>query len=102
MLLADNQSLELHDSMVAVEMAFQSFTSALVQVRTIQMESKFHLVDLAGSERVKRSGVTGKEFKEATFINTGLLALGNVIVALSHAQEGEKRHVPYRCATYFS
>ena len=60
------------------------------------MESKFHLVDLAGSERVKRSGVTGKEFKEATFINTGLLALGNVIVALSHAQEGEKRHVPYR------
>lgn len=47
------------------------------------MESRFNLVDLAGSERVKRSGVTGAAFKEAVHINGGLLALGNVIVALS-------------------
>lgn len=47
------------------------------------MESRFNLVDLAGSERVKRSGVTGAAFKEAVHINSGLLALGNVIVALS-------------------
>lgn len=62
------------------------------------MESKFHLVDLAGSERVKRSGVTGQAFKEATFINAGLLALGNVIVALTEDEgaEGKKRHIPYR------
>ncbi|KAI8464145.1 MAG: P-loop containing nucleoside triphosphate hydrolase protein [Monoraphidium minutum] len=53
------------------------------RVRTTSFESKFHLVDLAGSERVKRSGVTGQAFKEATHINSGLLALGNVIVALS-------------------
>ena len=56
------------------------------KVRTERIESKLHLVDLAGSERVKRSGVSGKEFKEATHINQGLLALGNVIVALAEDQ----------------
>jgi hypothetical protein len=54
-----------------------------MQVRTSIVESRFNLVDLAGSERVKRSGVTGAAFKEAVHINGGLLALGNVIVALS-------------------
>jgi hypothetical protein len=36
-------------------------------------------------------------FKEATFINNGLLTLGNVIVALSE-REGtdDRRHIPYR------
>jgi kinesin family protein 4/21/27 len=55
----------------------------VMQVRTTIVESRFNLVDLAGSERVKRSGVTGAAFKEAVHINSGLLALGNVIVALS-------------------
>lgn len=50
------------------------------------------VVDLAGSERVKRSGVVGKEFKEATNINGSLLALGNVVSALAARQ----RHVPFR------
>ena len=40
-----------------------------LQVRISEFTSKLHLVDLAGSERVKRSGVTGKELKEATHIN---------------------------------
>ena len=62
------------------------------RVRTEGIESKLHLVDLAGSERVKRSGVEGARFKEATKINSGLLALGNVIVALAD-QQG---HIPYR------
>lgn len=50
------------------------------------------IVDLAGSERVKRSGVVGKEFKEATNINGSLLALGNVVSALASKQ----KHVPFR------
>ncbi|KAF6261928.1 P-loop containing nucleoside triphosphate hydrolase protein [Scenedesmus sp. NREL 46B-D3] len=96
------------------------------KVRTMRVESRFNLVDLAGSERVKRSGVTGRQpaasaaFKEAVHINGGLLALGNVIVALSgghedgpEAAEGDrsavlntggsvaarssaKKHIPYR------
>jgi len=67
------------------------------KVRTSDFTSKLHLVDLAGSERVKRSGVSGKELKEATHINSGLLALGNVIVALSGEGDGKKKaHVPYR------
>jgi len=45
-----------------------------------------------GSERVKRSGATGKELKEACNINGGLLALGNVIVAL--ATESDKCALP--------
>lgn len=85
-----------------------------LQVRTERVESRFNLVDLAGSERVKRSGVTGAAFKEAVHINGGLLALGNVIVALSggaadeEPKEGQperpaspskpaaKKHIPYR------
>jgi len=50
------------------------------------------VVDLAGSERVKRSGVTGSNFKEATNINGSLLALGNVIQALAD----KRKHVPFR------
>ncbi|GAX73057.1 hypothetical protein CEUSTIGMA_g510.t1 [Chlamydomonas eustigma] len=67
------------------------------RVRTSEFTSKLHLVDLAGSERVKRSGVVGKELKEAANINGGLLVLGNVIVALSSEADGKKKgHVPYR------
>jgi hypothetical protein len=58
------------------------------QVRTTCVDSRFHFVDLAGSERVKRSGVTGVAFREAVHINSGLLALGNVIVALSGGSGG--------------
>ena len=46
----------------------------------------------AGSERVKRSGAKGTTFREATNINSGLLALGNVICALAERNQ----HVPYR------
>jgi hypothetical protein len=45
--------------------------------------SKFHLVDLAGSERASKTGASGVRFKESVNINRGLLALGNVIQALS-------------------
>ncbi len=47
------------------------------------LEAKLHLVDLAGSERVGKSGVAGARLLEACSINQGLLALGNVIDALS-------------------
>eukprot|EP01062_Namystynia_karyoxenos_P017899 TRINITY_DN16627_c0_g1_i1.p1 TRINITY_DN16627_c0_g1~~TRINITY_DN16627_c0_g1_i1.p1 ORF type:complete len:904 (+),score=274.16 TRINITY_DN16627_c0_g1_i1:92-2713(+) len=56
--------------------------------------SKFHMVDLAGSERNKRTGNTGSRFKESVGINSGLLALGNVISALSRRKAAA--HVPYR------
>jgi hypothetical protein len=63
----------------------------------MEFESRLHLVDLAGSERVKRSGVTGKELKEASHINGGLLALGNVICALTPDEGGKRKgHIPYR------
>eukprot|EP01062_Namystynia_karyoxenos_P039544 TRINITY_DN2871_c1_g1_i1.p1 TRINITY_DN2871_c1_g1~~TRINITY_DN2871_c1_g1_i1.p1 ORF type:complete len:1085 (+),score=450.68 TRINITY_DN2871_c1_g1_i1:106-3255(+) len=55
-------------------------------------KSRICIVDLAGSERVKKSGVTGKAFKEATEINKSLLALRNVIKGL---YEGQK-HLPFR------
>merc|ERR1719424_2080476 len=57
--------------------------------------AKFHLVDLAGSERAKRTGAIGTRFKESVSINSGLLALGNVISASGDpAKRGH--HVPYR------
>ena len=58
------------------------------------MVAKFHFVDLAGSERADRTGATGSTLKEGISINKGLLALGNVIAALT--EEGKKNHVPYR------
>ncbi|XP_032532487.1 kinesin-like protein KIF27 isoform X6 [Chiroxiphia lanceolata] len=59
--------------------------------------SKFHFVDLAGSERVAKTGNTGERFKESIQINSGLLALGNVIRALGDPKR-KSVHIPYRDA----
>ena len=58
------------------------------------LSSRFHFVDLAGSERAQRTGNQGERFKESISINSGLLALGNVISAL--AERRKDKHVPYR------
>lgn len=59
--------------------------------------SKFHILDLAGSERAKRTQATGKRLQEGININLGLLALGNVISALSDDDKRRRgAHVPYR------
>ncbi|NWJ04270.1 KIF27 protein, partial [Crypturellus undulatus] len=66
--------------------------------KSIQMiASKFHFVDLAGSERVTKTGNTGERFKESIQINSGLLALGNVISALGDPKR-KGAHIPYRDA----
>jgi len=88
------------------------FTLTLEQTRLGEAEadsdtpaytcSKLHLVDLAGSERQKKTQSSGTRLREAAFINKGLLALGNVINALSESEtqskggKGGHRHVPYR------
>eukprot|EP00658_Telonema_sp_P-2_P039534 TRINITY_DN28270_c0_g2_i2.p1 TRINITY_DN28270_c0_g2~~TRINITY_DN28270_c0_g2_i2.p1 ORF type:complete len:1120 (-),score=319.90 TRINITY_DN28270_c0_g2_i2:60-3419(-) len=83
--------------------AMNSTSSRSHAILTITMEqrqfetdefkvSKFHCVDLAGSERLERSGATGAAKGEAITINSGLLVIGKVILALV---EG-KPHVPYR------
>merc|ERR1719181_2417554 len=56
------------------------------------MTARLSIVDLAGSERVKRSGVEGAQFREATAINKSLLAFGNVVSALA----AKRTHVPFR------
>ncbi|KAG1517664.1 hypothetical protein G6F46_001498 [Rhizopus delemar] len=59
------------------------------------INSKFHFVDLAGSERLKRTAAEGDRRKEGININAGLLALGNVISALSDPSK-KPTHIPYR------
>ncbi|KAL1007316.1 hypothetical protein UPYG_G00084900 [Umbra pygmaea] len=59
------------------------------------LSSKFHFVDLAGSERIVRTGNTGERLKESIQINSGLLALGNVIGALGDPKR-RGTHIPYR------
>ncbi|CAL8351216.1 unnamed protein product [Merluccius merluccius] len=59
------------------------------------LTSKFHFVDLAGSERILRTGNTGERLKESIQINSGLLALGNVIGALGDPKR-KGSHIPYR------
>lgn len=59
--------------------------------------SKFHFVDLAGSERLKRTAAAGERIKEGISINSGLLALGNVISALGDVSKSRiTTHIPYR------
>ncbi|GAA5807233.1 hypothetical protein MFLAVUS_000589 [Mucor flavus] len=60
-----------------------------------KLTSKFHFVDLAGSERLKRTNAVGDRAKEGISINTGLLALGNVISALGD-ESRRVSHIPYR------
>ncbi|KAK4521692.1 uncharacterized protein ATC70_004225 [Mucor velutinosus] len=62
---------------------------------TKRLVSKFHFVDLAGSERLKRTNAVGDRAKEGISINTGLLALGNVISALGD-ESRRVSHIPYR------
>ncbi|XP_048887512.1 kinesin-like protein kif7 [Brienomyrus brachyistius] len=57
--------------------------------------SKFHFVDLAGSERILKTGNSGERLKESIQINSGLLALGNVIGALGDPKR-RGSHIPYR------
>ncbi|KAI8060833.1 P-loop containing nucleoside triphosphate hydrolase protein [Gongronella butleri] len=64
---------------------------------TTTTTSKFHFVDLAGSERLKRTNAVGHRAKEGISINSGLLALGNVISALGDPSR-RSSHIPYRDA----
>jgi kinesin family protein 4/21/27 len=50
---------------------------------------------LAGSERIKKTGASGKTAMEGISINRGLLALGNVISALTDEKKSAA-HIPYR------
>ena len=54
--------------------------------------SHLYLVDLAGSERVKKTGATLMRLEEAKKINASLLALGNVISALTNPKSN---HINY-------
>ncbi|KAJ1895722.1 hypothetical protein LPJ66_004416, partial [Kickxella alabastrina] len=60
--------------------------------------SKLHFVDLAGSERLKKTLAEGDRKREGISINSGLLALGNVISALGDTARSTSgpAHVPYR------
>lgn len=74
------------------------FTVTLIQqLPESVISSKFHFVDLAGSERLKRTNAKGDRAREGISINSGLLALGNVISALGDERKKSKpSHVPYR------
>jgi kinesin family protein 4/21/27 len=72
---------------------FSDLESVVIQ------RSKLHLVDLAGSERLKRTGAEGIRLRESVKINSGLLALGNVISVLGDERSNDSdrpQHVPYR------
>ncbi|GAN09170.1 hypothetical protein MAM1_0248c08692 [Mucor ambiguus] len=73
----------------------QTNASSSAAQQTKRLVSKFHFVDLAGSERLKRTNAVGDRAKEGISINTGLLALGNVISALGD-ESRRVSHIPYR------
>ena len=51
-----------------------------------------YVVDLAGAENSNDAGTSGTELKQGCSINSSLLALSQVIYALSE----KKKHIPYR------
>ncbi|CAH2326143.1 kinesin KIF18A [Pelobates cultripes] len=57
--------------------------------------AKMSLIDLAGSERASATNAKGARLREGTNINRSLLALGNVINALTDPKT-KKQHIPYR------
>ena len=74
-----------------------SRSHALLQVtlyRGNAQHGKLFLIDLAGSERAQNTQNRGQRLKEGAAINRSLLALGNVINALSSGNKG--RYVNYR------
>lgn len=62
---------------------FTVFFEKINKITKEKVNFKINFVDLAGSERIKKSGVTGDRFKESVSINSGLLALSKVIMALA-------------------
>ncbi|KAH7693491.1 Protein KLP-13 c, partial [Aphelenchoides avenae] len=74
-----------------------SRSHALLQVSLYKsgvQHGKLFLIDLAGSERASQTQNRGQRLKEGAAINRSLLALGNVINALSSGNKG--RYVNYR------
>ncbi|KAJ2908805.1 hypothetical protein GGI21_002517, partial [Coemansia aciculifera] len=69
------------------------YSVTLAQARVV---SKLHFVDLAGSERLKKTLAVGERQREGIAINSGLLALGNVISALGDPARRQASFVPYR------
>lgn len=79
----------------------QTLGTAVAGDKPAHLSSRLHFCDLAGSERASRTGNKGQRFKESVHINSGLLALGNVINALTKRRgpakpQEDARHVPYR------
>ncbi|KAJ2820658.1 hypothetical protein FBU31_005150, partial [Coemansia sp. 'formosensis'] len=74
------------------------YSVTLTQARgdSARIVSKLHFVDLAGSERLKKTLAVGERQREGIAINSGLLALGNVISALGDPHRGAPSFVPYR------
>ena len=65
--------------------------------KELTVKAKLNLVDLAGSERANKTGAAGSTLKEGANINLSLMALGNVINALSEGtKKGQKKVIPYR------
>jgi hypothetical protein len=60
---------------------------------SVMTKATLYLVDLAGSERVSKTKISGNRLDEAKNINLSLLALGNVIQALS---DGKSKFIPFR------
>ena len=54
--------------------------------------AQLYIVDLCGSEKTSKTGAQEQRLVEAQYINKSLLALGNVIAALSK----KGKHIPYR------
>lgn len=80
-----------------VQAPLDSFGSDVLQDKSQVCISQFSLVDLAGSERTSRTQNTGSRLKEASSINTTLMALRTCIEVLRENQlQGTNKLVPYR------
>ncbi|RIA87565.1 P-loop containing nucleoside triphosphate hydrolase protein, partial [Glomus cerebriforme] len=93
----NSQSSRSHAIFSVVMSQQKGMSRRLDDMENVTITSKFNFVDLAGSERLKRTSAIGDRAKEGISINSGLLALGNVISALGDPNKAKHTtHIPYR------
>ncbi|XP_042682759.1 kinesin-like protein KIF27 isoform X3 [Centrocercus urophasianus] len=96
--ISENRNIDFHVKVSYIEVYKEELRDLLeLETSVKDLHIREDEKGNTGSERVTKTGNTGERFKESIQINSGLLALGNVISALGDPKR-KSMHIPYRDA----
>ncbi|XP_074425989.1 kinesin-like protein KIF27 isoform X3 [Larus michahellis] len=96
--ISENRNIDFHVKVSYIEVYKEELRDLLeLETSVKELHIREDEKGNTGSERVTKTGNTGERFKESIQINSGLLALGNVISALGDPKR-KSVHIPYRDA----